>query len=813
MCEQPVPPFKASVAVILALVCLLAGAVIVGASKGRAIAARDASFHGGTLTQHTVLSTQDSPYVVTEDIIVPTGITLTIEPGVTLQFQANRSIQVKGGRILAEGTITRSIIFTRHGDAYWGGILLQSTQQDNRIRHAVIEYTKEAINYPRTHGVSAYDSRVTIADSVLRHTEASNAIIADWGSTLYLLRNEIYDVQGDAVHPTGGYALIQGNHIHDIRRGIYPLEGIEISHMVTPAVVTDNHVHDVSDDCLDLNHASAIIERNELHHCGDKGISIGHYPSVVTIVNNLIYECLGKDADPYSGTGIAVKDGAISHIVNNTVSDSRHGIYLYEGHQGQGGGIATVVNTIVWDNRSALDLDALSTVTVTHSDVKMDTGTWPGEGNINADPLFRAPQSGDYQLQQGSPCVDAGTGTDAPDEDILSVCRPHGVGYDMGAYELQDCFHGGTLTEDTTLLASCHPSYVISDDITVMAGVTLTVEPSVTLRFQTDRSLIVEGRLVAAGTSSHPVVFTRDGTDPWGGIVFQSSTADNLIRHAVVENFDIRGTLVPTFLLQTGINAYSSTLRVEQSIIHHLGGPALFSENSAVHMLDNVVHDVLTDGVHIVEGQAVLLGNHIHDISGDCLALNRSSAIIERNEVHHCNEAGISASQSSSATLVNNLIYATRDGVEITDGGMSRIVNNTVADNERGGIQLHQEHPGAGGGDATVVNSIVWGNQTDLEMDVFSTITVTYSDVRTFTGTVVLPGGENINSDPLFRDPQNGNYRLLEGSPCVDTGTPVGAPEEDIRGVYRPHGDGYDLGAHEFFAYFFCHLPVAWRSY
>jgi len=41
-------------------------------------------------------------------------------------------------------------------------------------------------------------------------------------------------------------------------------------------VLLDNHIHDVSDDCMDLNHSSAVIERNELHHCGDKGISIGH---------------------------------------------------------------------------------------------------------------------------------------------------------------------------------------------------------------------------------------------------------------------------------------------------------------------------------------------------------------------------------------------------------------------------------------------------------------------------------------------------------------------------------------------------------
>ena len=205
----------------------------------------------------------------------------------------------------------------------------------------------------------------------------------------------------------------------------------------SPAVLLDNHIHDVSDDCMDLNDSSAIIERNELHHCGDKGISIGE-PSSTTVVNNLIYNCLGKDDDPYSGTGIAVKDGAVSYIMNNTVADSRHGIYLYEGHAGEGGGIATVVNSILWGHSiGALDMDALSTVTVTYSDVE---GGWPGTGNINADPLFRSPQGGVYRLLEESPCVDTATPEGAPDVDVRGIYRPHGAGYERGAHEFFEFF-------------------------------------------------------------------------------------------------------------------------------------------------------------------------------------------------------------------------------------------------------------------------------------------------------------------------------------------------------------------------------------
>jgi parallel beta-helix repeat protein len=414
--------------------------VITDSLDSRTITVYWDAFHGGTLTEDTTVATSSYPYAITDNIVVPAGVTLTIEPGVILLFHSNRWLRVEeGGRLLAEGTAAQPIVFTRQGGDYWGGILLERTQADNRISHAIIEYTREVISSPRTHGVSAYGARVTIADSVLRHTDFSVAVqtypLFGYDPTIYLLRNEIYDIQRDAVHVTGGYAFIQGNHIHDVRHGDYEFEGIEVSHMITPAVLLDNHVHDVSDDCMDLNHSSAVIERNQLHHCGDKGISISDATST-TLVNNLIYGCSGKPEDPYGGTGIAVKDGTVSHIVNNTVSDCRHGIYLYQG-SGTGGGTATVVNSIVWGNGSALNLDALSTVTVTYSDVE---GGWPGEGNIDDDPLFRVPQGGIYRLLADSPCVDTATPVGAPDVDILGVYRPHGEGYDRGAHEFFEFF-------------------------------------------------------------------------------------------------------------------------------------------------------------------------------------------------------------------------------------------------------------------------------------------------------------------------------------------------------------------------------------
>ena len=97
---------------------------------------------------------------------------------------------------------------------------------------------------------------------------------------------------------------------------------------------------------------------------------------------------------------------------------------------GYGGGIhccenpsISLKNCILWnDSPQEIYVYSGSSVTAYYSDIQ---GGWTGSGNINANPLFIS--SGDFHLQPGSPCIDAGNPASQYND-------PDGSRNDMGAY-------------------------------------------------------------------------------------------------------------------------------------------------------------------------------------------------------------------------------------------------------------------------------------------------------------------------------------------------------------------------------------------
>jgi hypothetical protein len=85
----------------------------------------------------------------------------------------------------------------------------------------------------------------------------------------------------------------------------------------------------------------------------------------------------------------------------------------------------------------------------------------------------------------------------------------------------------GVINSNITWSLTGSPYDVCASGVLVPPGVTLTVEPGVTVRFQSSAGnrLIIQGNLVAIGTPAQPITFTGVVTAPgsWGGILADGS--------------------------------------------------------------------------------------------------------------------------------------------------------------------------------------------------------------------------------------------------------------------------------------------------
>ncbi len=103
----------------------------------------------------------------------------------------------------------------------------------------------------------------------------------------------------------------------------------------------------------------------------------------------------------------------------------------------------------------------------------------------------------------------------------------------------------------------------------------------------------------------------------------------------------------------------------------------------------------------------------------------------------------------------------------------------------------------AGNSRTIITNTIIWDNGSNLVLgsddDQRYMLTVLYSNIQGGEGSLqrgAIAGDGLLNSDPIFLDPDEGDYHLTEDSPCIDASDP-GSPED-------PDGTRSDMGAFYF---------------
>jgi len=349
-------------------------------------------------------------YKVDATAYVPANGSLTIEPGTTLKFKQDVVFEVYG-ELKAIGTLEDSIVFTRYADdIHWKGIDFKANSSDSSIlKYCTVEYSDDR-------GISIYHCSPTISNTLIQknnHRYITNGYEEDHGGGAGISL-QFTNTNLDKV-------VIRENSGVTIGVGIYckfsntRISNSIISHNANPLAYDDykpgGGIFCDSDNIMTIE--NTVISYNTSNLGG--GICVGDNSisdSEVTIANCILYG---------------------NHVAGDYPKGG--GIYTYNEPT------LTVVNTLFWNN-TLEDVNCDDPWLCVNVTVNNNLDSCDAYGNLTLDPQFASPETENYTLESGSPCIDAGINTMVTTEtDFLHNHRiwdgnnDQDTIVDIGAYE------------------------------------------------------------------------------------------------------------------------------------------------------------------------------------------------------------------------------------------------------------------------------------------------------------------------------------------------------------------------------------------
>ncbi|MEN6468372.1 MAG: GNA1162 family protein [Smithella sp.] len=168
---------------------------------------------GGPIKTDSYLILSNSPYRITKDVIIDGGATLTIEPGVVLEFDSKTSIITLNGGMIARGTKDKPITFTAASSSPTPGFYTsavrfsEATKVNSSFAYCIVKYAVTAFDI--------YEGSPEISHSYIAYS-SQNAIYCRKNVTPVISYNTFAENQGEGAITCVGAAnpkIFQNNFI------------------------------------------------------------------------------------------------------------------------------------------------------------------------------------------------------------------------------------------------------------------------------------------------------------------------------------------------------------------------------------------------------------------------------------------------------------------------------------------------------------------------------------------------------------------------------------------------------------------------
>ena len=560
---------------------------------------------------------------------------------------------------------------------------------------------------------------VTNALTLLSAADAARTLIDGGGVTRCVYLGALARIEGFTI--TNGYASGPGGGIYCLSQSVVR----SCSLIANTATGYGGGIYAAQPGLLVEN---TILEGNRASDTGEAGDGGGINAYYTTMRNCLFVRNYARHGGGFFSYKACLAENCT--IVSNTAWSLGGGIHCFDG-----GANHLIRNTIIVGNSAAASPNwyfngagAMEYVCTTPSS---------GTACLTDDPVFVG--SGNYRLQDGSPCRDSGTNQAwmAGEVDLDGRARIRGGIVDRGAYEVP-----------LTLYVATNGLNVAP--YTNLATAATAIQTALTAAASGDQVLVADGVYTGSGNRNlsfgGKAVHLRSRYGQTNCII----DCQNAGRAFLIQSGEGRDSIVDGFTVRNGSAQ---------------PGGGFYIRNSSP-----VIRDCLIESC---SGSTS---------GGGGLACDNASALILNCLIRGCRAVyrggGFYSYGLATNVIVNCIIRA--NSVESAPGGgglalygPARVLNCTVTEN-------YSQTDGAGvlsgsGANPVLANSIIWGNTGQRYGKQIYCLDGTVIRCLLSNGTQDIGGSaaliDCLYADPLFLNASQADYRIRATSPGIDAGT------------------------------------------
>ena len=690
--------------------------------------------HSGVITASQTWCLADSPHILNSSVVVTDGVTLTIEPGVTVKGNTTAELKVLG-HLSAVGSPTQPITFTSIADSgpiQWAGLLFDGSAGNRRLplttgggtgdlHNVTVRYAGAANSLGYRGNVTAWNvqaGELSIQSSQIM-TETIDFYL-NISQCLWVVNSHVAvdDTRFSGCATSGGQynlnypvyvsgassvvTLTNNTFVNNFKNRIALEPGAMMGQDATlwPQAVVEGYeltLLDTQSFSVPQGITLTVLPGVTVMGNGGRELRVLGHLEAIGSPSQLITFTSVTNSGPEQWSGL-VFDGGTGHLVNATVR--------YAGAANSAGYRAAIVARNVQDgevrleNSRIMDNDTGYYLNVSYGFVADDS-----RAAVMNSLFSRNGLAGGGYYQRNYPLYIVG------DSSAITLTGNAFTGNSRDKIGLAP----GAMSDQTSLTftrQAALASYEFDGDYTVLPTQTLTIVPGVAVsgRDQLDE-LIVRGHLEAIGTPTLPITFTSgndSGWRQWPGMVFDGGSGH--LRYITARYGG----------MQSSLNTYATISAV------NLPPGALLIEDSAITR-------GFYYGLQVADSDVTVI-NTLFSYNGSdprydeaIYAYGNSASLTLVGSRFQGNARDVVLGSGGDFTLVNNaflggwkgVYQGNNNAVTIYDGVNAALRHTTIANLLGNGVQVNA------GGVADLTNSIFAQNTTGVRAEAGGVVTLT----------------------------------------------------------------------------------------